>query len=342
MQEVVILGRVVLYWMLYVQNFFCPFKRLCFILPHETNFNNYNLITMKKNLLLLSSFAMASVAFSQTITSIKEEMDGVTPCQTSWSPAGNAGGGGAAAGHDVTAAAFSNPMGSLTLTVSDNTTDSGPFYYGLTNDVVSNCGNEVGKGVVDISGSPKIKIRAKASGNTVMSVFAQEGASPSWDGAKFSSTPLKLNLTTSYQDFTLNTIAATSNKGGSPNIDLTKISMLAFEMTDATPGDVHFTGTIDIDYIYIGEYNVGVNELSSVSNFTLFPSPATSEVNLKFTAQEATTVTLTDITGRVMVSEQVSAGSVSKSYDVSGFAQGLYFVTISGANGQTTEKFMVK
>ena len=41
-------------------------------------------------------------------------------------------------GHDVTAAAFSNPMGSLTLTVTDNVADSGPFYYGLTNDVVSN------------------------------------------------------------------------------------------------------------------------------------------------------------------------------------------------------------
>jgi hypothetical protein len=43
-----------------------------------------------------------------------------------------------------------------------------------------------------------------------------------------------------------------------------------------------------------------------------------------------------------MVSEQVAAGSVSKSYDVSNFAQGLYFVTVSSASGQTTEKFMVK
>ena len=102
--------------------------------------------------------------------------------------------------------------------------------------------------------------------------------------------------------------------------------------------------SIEIDWIEVGDgvHGTSVNELSTLSNFTIFPSPATSEVNLTFTAQEATTVTLTDITGRVMVSEQASAGSVSKTYNVSGFAQGLYFVTISGANGQTTEKFMVK
>ncbi|MFZ9955916.1 MAG: T9SS type A sorting domain-containing protein [Flavobacteriales bacterium] len=135
----------------------------------------------------------------------------------------------------------------------------------------------------------------------------------------------------------------------SKNVDKAKIRamVIAFRTSyDDVTAVKTITGTYSIDWIKIGDQTGlvtdGVNELSSVSNFSVFPSPATSEVNLKFTAQEATTVTLTDITGRVMVSEQVAAGSVSKTYNVSNFAQGLYFVTISGANGQTTEKFMVK
>lgn len=138
--------------------------------------------------------------------------------------------------------------------------------------------------------------------------------------------------------------AATNVYTYSFNLTADKNEFDNFSDVEGISFHVNNSESIEIEWIEIGDgaHDVSTNELSTLSNFTLFPSPATSEVNLKFTAQEATTVTLTDITGRVMVSEQVSAGSVSKSYDVSGFAQGLYFVTISGANGQTTEKFMVK
>lgn len=290
---------------------------------------------MKKNLLLLSSLAVSSISMAQFATSITEDYV-TTPCHAAWLVPGTVQG---APGFDITGAAYTG--NDLVLTVTDNVAKSDPYYYPLTNDVTANCANELAKGRVDISGTGhnKMKIRAKASAATTVTVYIQEGNAPSWDYSKFSNTFLKMNLTTSYQDFEVTGILAAA---GSGTIDLSNIGGLSFEMRDAATHDVHFTGTINIGRIQIGDYGVGVNELSSVSNFTLFPSPATSEVNLKFTAQEATTVTLTDITGRVMVSEQASAGSVYKSYDVSGFAQGLYFVTISGANGQTTEKFMVK
>ena len=105
-------------------------------------------------------------------------------------------------------------------------------------------------------------------------------------------------------------------------------------------------GTLTFEFIEFGDglnkADLSVNEVSTVSGVSVYPSPATNNVNLKFTAQENVTVTISDITGRVMSSEVVSAGSYNKSYDVSTYAQGLYFATISGANGQTTQKFMVK
>ena len=290
---------------------------------------------MKKNVLFVASLMIAAAANAQMPSSLKEDYS-TTPCHAAWLVPGSVQG---SPGHDLTAASYGN--GELTFTSTDNTGGSGPFYYKLTNDVVTNCGTEAGTGQVDISGHPHLRIKAKASANTTCQVYLQEGSTESWDYSKFSSSVLKLNLTTSYQVFDLTSIAATSITPGQPNIDLTKIGIVAFEMKDGAT-DIHFAGTITVDFIALGNFDVNVNEVSNVSNFTVFPSPATSEVNLKFTAQEAATVTLTDITGRVMVSEQVAAGSVSKSYDVSNFAQGLYFVTVSSASGQTTEKFMVK
>jgi hypothetical protein len=241
-------------------------------------------------------------------------------------------------GHDFTAAVYAN--GALELTSAVNA-QSGPFYYKLTSNTVSNCANEAGAGQVDISAHPHLRIKAKATGNTTVQVYVQEGSTESWDYSKFSSSVLKMNLTTSYQVFDLSAIAATSVTNGQPNIDLTKIGIIAFEAKDGA-NNVDFTGTVSIDFINLGNFDVSVNEVSNVSNFSVFPSPASSEVNVKFSSIETATVTLTDMTGRVLVSEQVAAGSYAKSFDVSNFAQGLYFVTVSGANGQTTEKFMVK
>jgi len=85
-----------------------------------------------------------------------------------------------------------------------------------------------------------------------------------------------------------------------------------------------------------------VSELTTASKFKIFPSPANDVLNVNFEAQENVSVALTDITGRVVLSQNVSAGSQNLKFNVATFSEGMYFVTFTGAAGQHTEKVLVK
>ena len=98
---------------------------------------------------------------------------------------------------------------------------------------------------------------------------------------------------------------------------------------------------VAVYYIRGGSSPVSVSELSS-TKFNVYPSPASGLVNVNFEAKENTTVAITDITGRILISERVATGSHSLQYNVSSFSEGMYFVTFTGLSGQHTEKVLVK
>lgn len=138
-----------------------------------------------------------------------------------------------------------------------------------------------------------------------------------WDAKDVDKTKVKaavLGFRTSYDDVTKSVAAATS-------------------------------GTFKVAYIKIGNQTgfSSVFESNVVSGaLRIFPSPATEQLNVNFDAKENVTVSLTDVTGRVVLSQNVSAGTQNLKFNVSNFSEGLYFVTISGASGSHTEKVMVK
>ncbi len=88
--------------------------------------------------------------------------------------------------------------------------------------------------------------------------------------------------------------------------------------------------------------NTGVAEVSNLNSLQIFPSPANDVVNVNFAAKENVTVSLVDIAGRVVSSQNVSAGTQNLKFNISNFSEGMYFVNIVGASGSHTEKLMVK
>jgi hypothetical protein len=73
----------------------------------------------------------------------------------------------------------------------------------------------------------------------------------------------------------------------------------------------------------------GVNEVAALS-VAVFPNPATEAVNIRFETEGTATVALTDLTGHVVATEQVTAnGATSLKMDVSGLARGMYMVTVN-------------
>ncbi|MCX6182044.1 MAG: T9SS type A sorting domain-containing protein [Bacteroidetes bacterium] len=99
---------------------------------------------------------------------------------------------------------------------------------------------------------------------------------------------------------------------------------------------------VAVYYIRGGATAVGISDVTSTSNLNIFPSPANDVVNVNFEAKENVTVSITDITGRVMLTQNVNAGTQALKFNVSTFSEGMYFVNIAGASGSHTEKLMVK
>jgi len=100
----------------------------------------------------------------------------------------------------------------------------------------------------------------------------------------------------------------------------------------------------------IGLYGEVVSPISSVAevakttiNANLYPTPATTQVNMDVAFDEATTVQyiVTDVTGRVLnfvTNKNVTVETVS--FDVSGLAQGVYFITAKAGNNAVTKRFV--
>jgi hypothetical protein len=107
----------------------------------------------------------------------------------------------------------------------------------------------------------------------------------------------------------------------------------SYAMLTGTPTD----GTV---FRFANNLTLGVNEIAS-SPVAVFPNPATEAVTIGFEAQGSTVVAIADLTGHIMMAEQVTAdGTVSLKMDVSALASGMYLVTINGST--TSARVIVK
>ncbi len=92
---------------------------------------------------------------------------------------------------------------------------------------------------------------------------------------------------------------------------------------------------------------VGINEITSMTDFSVFPNPANSNsTNLSFTipSNSEVLVELIDLTGRVVsvvIDEKSLSGQVSRTIDLSGVLSGNYLIRLNVNGDVTTQKFSV-
>ena len=104
-----------------------------------------------------------------------------------------------------------------------------------------------------------------------------------------------------------------------------------------------FAGAEMEDAMFINEV-AGINELSEI-NMTIFPNPASGNVNVSFDASEADyTIVIMDLQGRAVTSEYKndSKGMQTITIPVTELASGSYLVSVSSAKGKTTKKVTIK
>jgi hypothetical protein len=126
-----------------------------------------------------------------------------------------------------------------------------------------------------------------------------------------------------------------------------------FFIVDASelgPGEyvISVTGMDDLDCEDSDEIVVTVEDcISSIadlkdSEVSLFPNPATTAVELRFTGEvDLNSIEIVDSRGRIVIKESISITGSEISIDISELEAGLYFARLFGENSQVVKKLLV-
>jgi hypothetical protein len=85
---------------------------------------------------------------------------------------------------------------------------------------------------------------------------------------------------------------------------------------------------------------LGVNEINTVSNFSVSPNPANDVINDKLNSSASAAISITDLAGKVV--KNTTVNGVSTSISTSGLNEGVYFVNVTIGNSTSTEKIVIK
>lgn len=90
--------------------------------------------------------------------------------------------------------------------------------------------------------------------------------------------------------------------------------------------------------------NIGVQEFTNASDWTIFPNPGTGVFNLQYTGATAKgLIEVCDVAGRVVYSEQLQLGNGTvRDLDLSGLASGTYGVRLTVNGARSVQRLMVK
>ncbi len=97
--------------------------------------------------------------------------------------------------------------------------------------------------------------------------------------------------------------------------------------------------------VFIVDVTVGLNELASSSNLTIFPNPASETVNVSFqqNTNDLIQIELIDATGRVIAQESsLEIGTNNVSFEVTNLSSGFYTVRLTNSNGSENQKLMIQ
>ncbi len=152
-------------------------------------------------------------------------------------------------------------------------------------------------------------------------VYYKNSASGSWN--------LLQTYNTNTTSWTLRTISLPS---------VTATYWVAFE------GYANYGYGVCVDDVLIDGTTVGIDEEQQTAGIILHPNPAKDQFTLAFTKTDHNfdLITIRDINGKTVYSQNISSGTNSLNIDCSLFAAGVYMVTVHSENGNTIKKLIVQ
>ncbi|MCX6180786.1 MAG: T9SS type A sorting domain-containing protein [Bacteroidetes bacterium] len=105
-----------------------------------------------------------------------------------------------------------------------------------------------------------------------------------------------------------------------------------------------FSGEILVHDFKIGKLkgeSVGVNTFNN-NTLNVYPNPTNDVMNVTFDATSKSTITLTDLFGRVVYSASINEGTQKIAINSSNFATGMYVLNLTTSEGTVSQKVNIK
>ena len=109
-----------------------------------------------------------------------------------------------------------------------------------------------------------------------------------------------------------------------------------YDMTDLT----WYYGTLTPMVRMNFDPSVGVNEVEDNHGLRVFPNPANDVINISLSKEINATITLLDISGKVVKTQALNG--ISTSINTASLNSGVYFVTINDGTSVSTQKVVIK
>ena len=102
------------------------------------------------------------------------------------------------------------------------------------------------------------------------------------------------------------------------------------------------TGNIEFTKEKVQTGSVSIDE-NSIQDLVIYPNPSNDIVNVVFSSNETTTISLLDLSGRTIQAEQLPAGEFQQHImNVSELNSGIYMLTIQSGSKIQTEKLIIR
>ena len=88
--------------------------------------------------------------------------------------------------------------------------------------------------------------------------------------------------------------------------------------------------------------SANVEEIDGLNAFGIYPNPAEDVTTILYDSDSEATLTIVDMNGSVVHSEQLSSGFETHNLTLSSFQSGVYFVSLSTEQGSTSQKLVVR
>lgn len=118
------------------------------------------------------------------------------------------------------------------------------------------------------------------------------------------------------------------------------VTLQTIDINATTPSyDVVLCSDTAIDMIDMCEMTVtSVKKVATTNQLSIYPNPAKDVVNIVYNGNEALNLEVTDITGKKIMSQTLK----TKTIDVTGLNQGLYFVRLYNQNNDFIQKLVIE